>query len=314
MGAIRSTAPLLLQRLQRGLSKFELVYTPHARWPLPPAKLAQTQTPKPLRISVLDASFNPPTLAHLGLANSLPFTSTRNAEKDYDAKLLLLSVKNADKMLKPGDARYEQRLEMMYRLTQSMRPLASNGLSSISSPSDPLSPQEAANVAIAIIDEPTFAGKSQVLLKSLKAQLVVMPPPSVSAQDVELTFLVGLDTLERLFSPRYYGSEEAMKELLTKFLAPSGDNSRIVSAKRIMATGSSEEEIEASPFVKQFIDSERIAVIDLGNELSTYSSTTVRRSVNSMGNADSATGAWRRLVTKDVADYIVQERLYVTDL
>lgn len=314
MAAIRRTAPHLIQRLRQGLSKFELVYTPHSRWPLPSAEVAQAQTPpKPLRISILDSSFNPPTLAHLGLADSLPFTSTKNAEKDYDAKLLLLSLSNADKTLKPGDAQYEQRLEMMYLLSQSMRPLSSNA--NPSSTSTDFTPQEAANVAIAIIDAPIFVIKSEVLRSSLKGRLAAIPPPTISVEDVELTFMVGHDTLERLFAPRYYGSEEAMVTSMRKFLSPGGqgDNSRLVSAKRAMSTGDPQQGVETLPFVKEFIDSERIAIIDLGDELSTYSSAAVRRLVGSLSADNNLADSWRRLVTKDVADYIVQERLYVTD-
>ena len=112
-----STFAALLQRVQKGLSAIELVYTPYPRWPLPPAP---TLAPAPtLRVSVLDSSFNPPTLAHLALASlpppspassgssptaPAPDTAVPHHGEDFDARLLLLSVRNADKRLKPGDA------------------------------------------------------------------------------------------------------------------------------------------------------------------------------------------------------------------
>ena len=102
---------------------------------------------------MLDSSFNPPTRAHLALAQSKPpsrlkptvtgtsgvpapfidirrFRGTETAidrdegkvnkngdsDEDYDARLLLLSIRNADKILKTSDASYSQRLEMMYLL------------------------------------------------------------------------------------------------------------------------------------------------------------------------------------------------------
>ena len=311
MATIRAKGPLLLRRLQQQISKFELVYTPHPLWPLPPNTF---YTQRPLRISILDASFNPPTRAHLGLANSrwLPPTAEEDdgSQNHYDAKLLLLSVKNADKTLKPGDATYLQRLEMMSLLLNHIRPdTPATTLKEENSPN--------ANVAIAIIDEPTFVGKSATLLTHLRDRLTA----AQLEQEVELSFLVGMDTLERLFSPRYYASEEIMIRSLRKFFspAPAGDNSRIVCARRAsVPVSQSSSSSPSNPnkeltLAQEFINSGRILIIDMGDELSTYSSTSVRRAVSSLGvvdNDQNSASAWRKLVTKDVADYIVRERLY----
>jgi nicotinamide-nucleotide adenylyltransferase len=312
MATVRAKGPHLLRRLHQGISRFELVYTPHPLWPLRP-NTPCTQTP--LRLSILDASFNPPTRAHLGLANSRwspPTAEEENGTKiHYDAKLLLLSVKNADKTLKPGDATYLQRLEMMALLLNHIRPDTST-----LEEENPFN----ANVAIAIIDEPTFVGKSATLLTHLRDRFTA----AQIEQEVELSFLVGMDTQERLFSPRYYASEEAMINSLRKFFspAPEGDNSRIVCARRasvlISQPSSSFPSNQPSAnkeltLAQDFINSGRILVIDMGDELSTYSSTSVRRAVSSLGVIDhdqSGASAWRKLVTKDVADYIVRERLY----
>lgn len=317
MASIRATAPHLLQRVQQGISKFELVYTPHRRWPLPHPSIGETATKTPVRISILDSSFNPPTLAHLGLANSLPPDAAGNPDNDYSAKLLLLSVKNADKTVKPGDARHEQRLEMMHLLAKSMNPLrgAAAALGQ-------LGPEEAANAAIAIIDEPTFVGKSRVLRAALALRLADTPAPApvITIADVELTFLVGHDTLARLVSPRYYPSEVAMLAALRKFLsadAAGGDRSRVVSAQRNVPSGGGDgaaEAVEELPHVREFLDAGRIAIIAMGDALRTYSSTTVRRAVGSMGQDDGAAGSWRRLVTADVARYVVKEGLYAQEL
>lgn len=116
------------------------------------AHLPRYKRAQPLRISILDSSFNPPTRAHLALAQSKPpkrifvpgterqsnvssttvkprrpsagsgdavVTQERKPEyneDDYDARLLLLSVRNVDKTLKPGDATFVQRVEMMSQL------------------------------------------------------------------------------------------------------------------------------------------------------------------------------------------------------
>ncbi|KAI0348751.1 hypothetical protein OH77DRAFT_1432625 [Trametes cingulata] len=104
----------LLQRIQKGLSVVELIHMSHPRWLFLPT------APPTLHISVLDSSFNPPTLAHLALANALPpppaDVPPGSQPDDFDARLLLLSVRNADKQLKPGDATYEQHMEMMVLL------------------------------------------------------------------------------------------------------------------------------------------------------------------------------------------------------
>ena len=309
MSTIRKSAPLLLQRLQQGISAapVELIYTPHSRWPLP--QTIQQHPNRSLRISILDSSFNPPTLAHLALANS-PRPSLRDDDEQnsetqdtcgYDAKLLLLSVKNVDKSLKAGDATYQQRLEMMLLLSKDV----------IASPSPE---HEAANVAIAITDKPTFVGKSSALLDFLQRRLTTPLP-------LELTFIVGLDTLERLFSPRYYTSETDMMASLRQFLsaAPRGDNSRIVCAKRVLSpaeatqTIESPEDISSLALAKEFRESDRIVFIDIGNIVNRYSSSAIRSAIGrfGLGQTIDQVGGWKSMVTKEIADYIVEQRLYV---
>lgn len=105
------------------------------------------------------------------------------------------------------------------------------------------------NVAIAITDEPTFVGKSKVLQEYLRARLASLPPETtpqspLGPQNTQLSFIVGLDTLERLFSPKYYPPppssqathEETMIEVLSRMLSPAsqgGDDSLVVCARRI---------------------------------------------------------------------------------
>lgn len=126
-----------VDKVTSGSSRFELVYTTHPAWPLP----SETETSdSPVEISVLDSSFNPPTLAHDALASLDPSSS---------ARLLLLSLRNSDKTLKPGDASPAQRLEMMVLLANEL--VAKGG----------------GPVAVGTIDEPTFVGKSTVVLEHL---------------------------------------------------------------------------------------------------------------------------------------------------
>lgn len=159
-----------IERVQQQIVSVALVYTSHRRWPLLPAN----SLPKsPLRISVLDSSFNPPTLAHLALANA---PNPCSPTPDYEASLLLLSVRNADKLLQEGDATFSQRIEMMCLLATRVHH------SRHSSPP---------NVAIGLVNEPTFIAKSSALHKALGdrlAELTSGPSHSISTQ---LTFLMG---------------------------------------------------------------------------------------------------------------------------
>ncbi|KAJ6520887.1 hypothetical protein DFH09DRAFT_225203 [Mycena vulgaris] len=244
MAISRASATALLSKVQRGLSPLELVYVPHDKWP-------RTTSAQPLQISVLDSSFNPPTLAHLALANAA----------ESNAHLYLLSVRNADKSLKSTDASHLQRLEMMLLLAHPHR------------------------AAVAIIDEPTFAGKARVLRAAFPGAGV--------------TFLLGFDTLERVLAPRYYGGEEPMAAALDAFFSPSHDNARVVCARR----GAVSPETLAR--AERFMADGRIALVDIGAAEQTYSSTAVREAIR-RGDGDS----WKQLVPPDVANYIIKENLY----
>lgn len=314
----------LLQKIQRHESAVELVYMSHERWPFSPLSiLPQPSKPNTIRISVLDSSFNPPTLAHLALAKSLPAqhaidsgppgpTLASAPELDYDARLLLLSVRNADKTLKPGDATYEQRLEMMYLLSKDL-----------SAPPSQLPERRSesgySNVAIAIIDEPTFVGKAAVLRHFLHARMAslyaldgrAVTPTSgeISIPSACLVFLIGFDTLVRILSPRYYASEAAMKDALRLFFSSDGDDCYVVCARRTPAGvgHTMQEELEAKTLsaAKKFVGKERVALIDIGTD--DISSSEVRTEVALKDET------WKRLVTTSIADYIIQNRLYASE-
>ncbi|KAG0706736.1 Nucleotidylyl transferase [Suillus ampliporus] len=323
-----SHALKLLQKIQRHESAVELVYMSHEHWPCPPLPIHPHRKLDTIRISVLDSSFNPPTCAHLALANSRPPRYTMKsgltgsalasaAELDYDARLLLLSVRNADKALKSGDATYEQRLEMMYLLSKDLS-------ASVSQLPEDKSESAHANIAIAIIDEPTFVGKAAVLRQFLRARIsglcraatapdrMAMPPTSgdISIPNPRLIFLIGFDTLVRLLSPRYYGSEAAMMDALRLFFSPMGDDCYVVCARRNLAEVEQavQEEVEAKTIsaAKEFMESERVTLIGIGAD-EQISSSQVRTKVALKDET------WRRLVTSPVASYIIQNNLYVSE-
>ncbi|KAJ8490036.1 hypothetical protein ONZ45_g13345 [Pleurotus djamor] len=378
----RPTIVSLIQKVQQGISPVELVYAPHDSWPSTRATSSSNRSNgnhgerhSSVKISILDSSFNPPTLAHLALANSprpsyqreiLSATSDGfgGLQTEYDAKLLLLSVRNADKALKRGDATFVQRLEMMSLLTEDVicrsSPLfgapgteINGGGSAVAALAEP---PMCNNTAVAIIDEPTFVGKSAKLLTFVRNRLAGLSTSALpEKQEIELTFLLGFDTLERLLSPRYYGSDglnssTAMMTSLRNFLCPppNGDGSRVVCARRVptttsgltsitarqaigsVATGESvvteagnptneDDEDATLVLAREFIDSERIALIDIGEREQTFSSSAVRDFLHTASRANNEAGPngwkakeslWRTLVSDRIADYVLQEGLY----
>jgi nicotinamide-nucleotide adenylyltransferase len=329
---------------------------------------------RPIRISVLDSSFNPPTKAHLALASSPPppsrfmsqggssdtpkaqLSSGNNTEagkkqdsgmQTYDAHMLLLSVTNADKKLKPGDATYQQRLEMMTLLAHEIE--YSNEIATPSS----------FDLCVAAIDEPTFVGKSRKLRKAVARKLSLlsngsghsgqygldsdMPAidESTSAEwekEINLVFVLGFDTVTRLFDPRFYGSMETMRNSLRSFFAPvaeGGDESSVVCARRLLPTinqagdkssveetrgdqgqgqsltsGMSEEELHffTSPEVRGYWESGKVSLMeDLRLELQTISSTKARSSLAEPLESDKEI---RRLLPSSIANYVFQRGLY----
>ncbi|KAL4244069.1 Rossmann-like alpha/beta/alpha sandwich fold [Abortiporus biennis] len=329
-----------LANIRRGLSSVELVYTSHDRWPL---STRSTTTSRPssfpggsggggsprLNVSILDSSFNPPTLAHLALANtSYPSSfrtpssisttngSSHSHDHHFHAKLLLLSVRNADKVLKPSDATYPQRLEMMRLFTSSIKPDTIPGNPDHQHQQHLHDP----NVAVAIIDEPTFVGKSQILLDFLRKRLssvdvdggegnmTTTTTTSIKDWDPKLTFLLGVDTLERLFSPRYYLSPEVMERSLNHFLSPEGDDSHIICARRV-TPGSEEHDAErernAIAQAQSFFDSNRITMVDIDKDVVAFSSSEVRNAIAKRNDS-----SWTRMLTPPVAKYVSEQHLY----
>ncbi|CCL99315.1 uncharacterized protein FIBRA_01331 [Fibroporia radiculosa] len=318
----------LIDRVRSGVSSIELVYTSHERWPLP--RLSPLRT---LRVSILDSSFNPPSLAHLALVNAPHICHLARepdriqVEGDYDAKLLLLSVRNADKQLKPGDATYVQRLEMMVLLAKDIvrnRPICLQDHFQTSHSDYAQTAYD--NAAVAIIDEPTFVGKSKALIQFLRQRVSSYLPSSpdidlTAAPDIpssasvtqtvrpQLTFLVGMDTLERLFAPRFYPSEEAMLQALRQFFSVDGDDARVVCARRVLPGIMHTQDEKGQEFlgiIHDYLQRNRVTMIEIGEHEKEISSTQIR---NLLGGGDNA---WRRMTTSSVAEYITQQGLYST--
>lgn len=261
-----------LSRLKAGSTKVEFIHRPHIGWPHPrpipysppvPGSPPATAVAK-FSVTVLDSSFNPPTLAHRAIALLSTASSTT------DARLLLLSVRNADKVPHSGDASPLQRVEMMMRLAHEV------------------------NAAVGLIDAPAFVHKAELLRAALPA-------------GAQLTFVQGIDTLERFLAPRYYGdgSITAMHVALKRFFAPDGGDSRVICTRRAMELANPQGESEVFEAAREWVQANCINFVDIDNELQTFSSSEVRAKIRARDSS------WRRMVPTGIAEYIEQNNLYL---
>ncbi|KAL1839724.1 hypothetical protein VTJ49DRAFT_1229 [Mycothermus thermophilus] len=169
----------------------------------PPAKPPRT-------IVVLDSSFNPPTRAHLSMATTaiLDLAQKHNQPLSTVRLLLLLSVNNADKGVKP--AAFDKRLAMMWAFAGDV--LDSVGVREKLAPTTAAERQgvqelsdggEGLSVDIGLTTVPYFHEKSASLAREgyyhggSDLSGSEHPPP-------DQVFLVGYDTLIRIFNSKYY--------------------------------------------------------------------------------------------------------------
>jgi nicotinic acid mononucleotide adenylyltransferase len=94
-----------------------------------------------------------------------------------------------------------------------------------------------------------------------------------------------------------------MRRLLDIFLSEDGDDARIVCARRCMDGRNSE--IESLPAAKPYLESDRVAFIDIGRLEMPLSSSTLR---TQRQNNDQS---WSTATTAEVSQYIVDHNLYV---
>ena len=192
-------------------------------------------------------------------------------------------MRNVDKSLKAGDANYTQRVEMMIAAAQDMPP--------------------SSNVAVAVIDEPSFVGKSTKITNWFAQRDL----------DVRLTFVLGTDTITRFFEQRYYPSNDSMMASIQHFFMPKdrgGEDSRIICARR--HSDASTDDIEAfldGADVREYVRTGKIHLLDISPEEAMMSSTAVRNGVSASGLESIS---WGRTCTPSVGLYIQDHKLYIT--
>ncbi|KAI5962423.1 uncharacterized protein KGF55_003499 [Candida pseudojiufengensis] len=237
------------------------------------------------RICVLDSSFNPPHLAHYALIEESLNTKHDNIPIENKSILLLLSVKNADK-IHPQPESFDKRLEMMYFMANH------------------LTKNYPINVSIGITNHAKFVDKSLSILNFLESQKITIHT------GFKLTFLIGFDTLIRIFDPRYYLPDKLSNSLdhfmkmtdLFCLTRPTDEINVLQQPNYVKEIASGKhEEIPSSWSNSIFL------LKDLNEKLAQISSSSIRKSIINGDNKD-----WELQVIPEIRDYIIENKLYQT--
>lgn len=264
----------------------------------------------PRRIIVMDASFNPPTSAHMQMATS----AIRSAGDRRNTRLLLLlAVSNADKAPKP--ASFEQRLAMMNALAQDVYEEISYDDEAGAAAPESDDNGHRFGIDLALTTLPYFHDKSAALAAVVET---AFEPPPTGRAPVEQVFLIGYDTLIRLFNPKYYSRTENGETVngIREALSPLFGRARARLTLRADADWGGREEqlaylenvrhgdaLEQAGGLKEWAS--RIDVAETGDAHGLVSSTSAREAA--------ARGDWvrlRELVPPRVAAWVQDERLY----
>lgn len=241
-----------------------------------------------IHLAILDSSFNPPTFAHQAIISS----SYPVQANPYTARLLLYTPKNAAKTPTASDATPLQRLEMMSLLSSSLRSLQA-------------SKTQQESIATALIHAPTFVAKASILRSYLVNELNL----GQRGEEAELSFLVGMDTLLRIFDPKYYPEGEMRTKLEGFFLPPPrGAGANLVSARRgtTLADREFEENLLKRDDVKPWVENGKVRVLGDGRDgWENVSSTLVRECVRK-----SDWESVNKLLGEGMSMYIQKEGLY----
>ncbi|MCY3680376.1 MAG: nicotinate-nicotinamide nucleotide adenylyltransferase [Gemmatimonadetes bacterium] len=208
----------------------------------------------PKHIGVLDASFNPLTLAHEALVHH-----AQNAF-NFDEIVLLLAKTNVDKALSGADL--SQRLAMMVKYADSDTQLDTC-------------------LSIAGCSHARFIDKAHALRTHF-------------SPDVQIYFLVGHDTLIRIFDPHYYTDMPAELKVLFSLC-------HIVSANRENSSRAVFHRFMSRPECASFAN--RVHPLQLPPSFGNISSTEVRKRIRS---GDPITD----LVPESIAQFIETFDLY----
>ena len=282
--------------------------------PLPPRA-------RPRTLIVLDSSFNPPTRAHLRMATSAIHDLTHNQGQRLSAVrlLLLLSVNNADKGIKP--AAFDKRLAMMWAFARDVQHTLRSAAELASVEGQDGSEAGAVSVDLGLTTVPYFHDKSAALAES---GFYNPEGGQDGAGETEQVFLVGYDTLIRILNPKYYGPSDStgqptvlestpMQKALDPFFARA----------KLRVTMRTDDEWGGAEEQRAYLDglmrAEGLRKVggskDWGSRIEMVKGRSVGADIISSTYARTAakTRAWDRLdlmVTPEVRRWIEQENLY----
>ncbi|GES78945.1 nucleotidylyl transferase [Rhizophagus clarus] len=300
---------------------FKITYKSSPIWPISPISDHRKIT----RIAILDSSFNPPTNAHYQLiVRSVTNIFFQNGKsiiiqtperqqqikeqglEFFDSCLLLYATKNADKILSSSDVSHVDRLLMMETLASHIQS---------TTPSD-THYTALKNLAVGVVTHPRFIDKAHGILSLLHS----LSNSSFSfsnntSRQFSLYFIMGYDTVIRLFNPQYYTN-------MREELAPFFETNYIICANR---EGYDEEEAEEqfyqSDIVREIIgrEEEKIIRIKLDNEIAKISSTKVRdiirnelkiKNKENTEEQNKIQNVLLELCPKPIFEFVIQKDLY----
>ncbi|KAF9566432.1 hypothetical protein EC968_003743 [Mortierella alpina] len=195
---------------------FQTTLTATSSWPFTADRPASSS--RPTRIAVLDSSFNPPTKAHYHLLKAA-------ARVGCDAVLLLLATNNVDKGQTGASA--IERLEMMEAMA----------MDAIRNEKEEPALR---HMAVGLTIHARFMDKAQPILDSY--------PPNT----VQLSWIMGHDTMTRLFDPKYY------KDVRTD-MAPFFEQCDVICSSR-PGYGTRDEMMQ---FVEQSGHASKVTLVDI---------------------------------------------------
>ncbi len=296
-------------------SGVRLVYSTTPSWPFTSlATSSSASTAKDtVDIAVLDSSFNPPSRAHLALLLSDPILTVDRKKKTYDGHLLLFSTQNADKGAgKPGDASLDQRIQMMTLMARDVERIQTSA-------------GHPANVAVGLVDKPLIFAKSTLTWGLLRQQQQQQGGTKESSPEPRLHWVVGFDTLYRVFQLKYYPSLEEFNQQCRRFFETEGTT--FVCARRdpssypqISEGAEGDAKEQARKEEDKLLESENVApwvkkgsvgMLDIDPDQAKLSSTKIRALLKdqSVGKEEKK-GRLKELVPPSLVEYLVEEGVY----
>jgi nicotinamide-nucleotide adenylyltransferase len=177
-------------------------------------------------------------------------------------------------------------------------------------------------IAVAALNFPTFVGKSVIVHKWLQSHMNMAGQDSAHT-DTTLSFLLGSDTLTRLFLPKYYPPSATFPEIGPNMDAQleyffETDQSKMVVVRRYVSSEDRDKEqafVNDDPRCRKWVEHGGLRFVEedggdqgvrRGEEMGEISSSVVRKTVGEKGYD----GAGNDLCVKGVREYMQVKGLY----